>query len=109
MFLCSFVYILHMLGYHRLSYDERPRVVFMLEHGDSYSKIAKELFTNPGAISKLIAKQKQIESIADKGRSGRPRKTTSREDRILVCTSLENCRLSASDIKEKLVDKKKRS
>lgn len=72
----------------------------MVERGDSYGMIAKKLSTTRGTISKVIAKYKQTGSVAEKERSGRPRKTTAREDRILVRTSLENRRLSAMDIRE---------
>lgn len=88
--------------YRRLTYEERLKIIFMVERGDSYSKIAKEMSTTPGAISKIISKKKDTGNVADKQRSGRPRKTTPREDRILVRTCLENRRLSALDIQKKI-------
>ena len=45
-----------MKGYRRLSYDDRLKVTFMVDRGDSYSKIANEIATTPGAFSKIIKK-----------------------------------------------------
>ena len=76
----------------------------MVDRRDSYSKIAKEIATTPGAISVIIKKYRASGSVADKQRSGQPRKTTSHKDRFIVHSSLQDRRLSTARTKKKVLE-----
>ncbi|XP_020297611.1 uncharacterized protein LOC109862103 [Pseudomyrmex gracilis] len=55
-------------------------------------KIAKSLKVEPFTISRIIKKFKDTGTVADRKRSGRPRKTTEAEDRQIVIISKHNRR-----------------
>ena len=50
-------------------------------------------------VQQLVKKHQETGSVEDRARTGRPRATTVRQDRILVRTSLRNRRLTAPELK----------
>ncbi len=54
--------------------------------------------------SNILTKKEETGSVRDKPRSGRPKQTSSREDRLLVRLSLNNRRASSKQLKRELQD-----
>jgi transposase len=63
-----------------------------------YKKIAKELKRPVATIQKALNRMKKRNTYKRKSGSGRPRKTTKREDRHIVRVAATNCFDSASEI-----------
>ncbi|XP_065640447.1 transposable element Tcb2 transposase [Hydra vulgaris] len=87
--------------YRQLTTEERLRAVFLAEKGASLRKIARELKATPMGIKEIIDKHIETGSTADKRRSGRPKKTTPHNDRVLF-RSLQDRRLTAPQLGQKL-------
>lgn len=68
----------------KLSIAERWQAIGMKNAGMSNRQIAANFGVNNSVISRLVARHRQTGSIEDRPRSGRPRKTTPREDRFLA-------------------------
>ena len=75
----------------------------MVEGVDSYSKIAKELYTTTGEFQNYFSSTKQNRNTDCKNKVAVP-EVTSCEDRILASPSIENRHISAKDIKERKTD-----
>ncbi len=56
------------------------------------------------AVQNILTKKEETGSVRDKPRSGRPKQTSSREDRLLVRLSLNNRRASSKQLKRELQD-----
>jgi transposase len=82
-----------------LASDERLRAVFMAEQGQSHRSIARTLKINRKTVDAIVSKHRETGSVADLQRTGRRRKSTSRQDRVLVRSSLSNRRLTAADLR----------
>ena len=77
-----------MVKTRNLSIEKRSSVVTLGEEGYSQRQIARKLKVSLCAVQGIIKKNKQTGSVRDKARSGRPRSTSEREDRLLVRTAL---------------------
>jgi transposase len=78
-----------------LSEESRIRVVVLHEEGYSSPKIAKRVGCNQSTVIRIIKKHQETGSTADRHRTGRPKKTTQRQDRVLLRTSLVNRKLTS--------------
>jgi len=66
-----------------IAYHTRLLIVTLYDSGESISSVAKTSKTR-SAVRKIVKKWKETKSVGNKRKTGRPRKTTSREDRKLV-------------------------
>jgi len=74
---------------------ERQRAVGMLEAGMSLTDVALQFIRHVSTIHRLRHRLQGTGSVKDRPRSGRPRKTTPREDRFIVTSSRRNRRYSS--------------
>ena len=72
--------------------EQRERAIGMLTAGMSARDVAWHFQLHESTISRLL---NRFQRIADRSRSGRPRKTTPREDRFLTTSSRRNRFLSS--------------
>jgi transposase len=81
-----------------LSAEERVRVVVLSEEGYSSTQIAAKVGCNQSTVSRILQKKKVTGDTKDRPRSGRPRKSSYRQDRVLRRTSLSNRRLTSPQL-----------
>ena len=78
-----------------MTYEQRARAIGMLTAGMSVRDVARHFQPHESTISRLLNRFQQTGNVADRPRSGRPRKTTPREDRFLTTSSRCNRFLSS--------------
>lgn len=78
--------------------ENRIRVVVLAEEGYSSRQIAMKVGVDHSTVLRIIKKFKETGETKDKARTGRPRKTTERDDRILKRISLNNRHLTSPDL-----------
>ena len=78
-----------------MTFKQRERAIGMLTAGMSARDDARHFQRHDSTISRLLNRFKQTGNVADRPRSGRPRKTTTREDRFLTTSSRRNRFLSS--------------
>ncbi len=88
-----------MVPNRRLDMETRMRAVLLVEQGQSYRAVARQLGLNHKTVFSIVHKHQATGSVADKTRSGRPKATTVREDRVLVRASLADRRLTSTDLR----------
>jgi transposase len=91
-----------MTGSKKLTLEQRLTVIVKAKNGQSNKSIAAEMGINLSTVKRIKQKYHKTGSVKDKARSGRPRKTTPREDRVLIRMCLANRQLNASDIRARL-------
>ena len=89
-----------MTGHHRLSEERRLEVVFKHKSGKSIRDIAKKLGINKNTVSNIVKKHKSTGSVKDLPGRGRKKSTTQRQDSRLIRRSLNDRRLTSSDLKK---------
>lgn len=72
----------------RKSVALRWQIIGAYENGQTMTSIATHYGITKGEVSRLVHKHQQTGHVADRPRSGRPRKTNAREDRRMV----QHCR-----------------
>ena len=77
------------------TFEQRERAIGMLIAGMSARDDARHFKRHESTISQLLNRFQQTGNVADRPRSGRPRKTTPREDRFLTTSSRRNRLLSS--------------
>ena len=82
-----------------LSEGVRGQIIALSNEGLSQRKIAEKLGVSKGGVQRTLERFKETKSYATKRRSGRPRCTSSQEDRFIKITSLHNRTASADNIK----------
>lgn len=82
----------------QISMDIRNMVIGQHQASAGIRKITRNLKLLPCTVSRIIKKLKDTDTVADRKRSGRPRKTTEAEDRRIVTTSKRNRGLTAPEI-----------
>lgn len=80
----------------------REAVINLYQSGKVSREIANSLLINKSTVNRMIAKYKLTNSLADKPRSGRPRKTTKRVDKIIKRKSITDVKKTAMDISREL-------
>ena len=78
-----------------MTFEQRERAIGMLTAGMSARDVALHFQRHESTISQLLNRFQQTGNVADRFRSGRPRKTTPREDRFLTTSSRRNRFLSS--------------
>ena len=81
-----------------LTFEQRERAIGMLTAGMSARDVARHFRRHESTISRLLNRFQQTWNVADRPRSGRPRKTTPREDRFLTTSSRRNRFLSSQKL-----------
>lgn len=82
--------------------EQRQRIIALALHSSkSQAEIAKDIGVSQPTVSRIIRRHHQTGSVEPqrKGRCGRKRKTTPRDDKKLLRKSLCNPRLTAIDLK----------
>jgi orotate phosphoribosyltransferase-like protein len=79
----------------RLSTLERGTAVGLSKAGHNPYSIADELDCTPKTVRELLKKVKTEKKLEDRDRSGRPKSTTPREERMMKFKSLKDRRLTA--------------
>ena len=78
-----------------MPFEQRERAIGMLTAGMSARHVALYFQRQKSTVSRLLDKFQETGNVADRPRSGRPRKTTSREDRFLRTSSRRSRFLSS--------------
>ena len=89
---CSCKALKHILAvnYKRYSYDQRLQFVHLHNEDASISQLYRWFKIRKQIIRDILSKHATTGSVVDRHRSGRPKKTTPREDRILRRLSAAN-------------------
>ena len=74
----------------RLCNDERNRAVTMLHQGATQQQVAIALGVHQTTVHRLQGRFVHFGNTNDRPRSGRPRVTTARQDRLMRLTHLRN-------------------
>ena len=77
-----------------VTFEQCERAIGMFTASMSARDIARHFQRHKSTISRLLDRFLQTGNVADRPRSGRPRKTTPREDRFLTTSSRRNRFLS---------------
>ena len=78
-----------------MTFEQRERTIGMITAGMSARDVAQYFQRHDSTISLLLNRFQQIGNVVDRPRSGRPRKTTPREDRFLTTSSQRDRFLSS--------------
>ena len=91
-----------MARYQKTSMETRTRVVVLVEQGQSRREVGRQLGLNVKTVCAIVKKHQETGFVKDNKRSGRPKKTTKRQGRILIRTSLVDRRLTSPELRAKL-------
>lgn len=78
--------------------DSRVKMLVLHEEGYSSREIAVRLKCSHSTVTRLIQKVKECGQLEDRKRSGRPRKSSVGQDRMLRRTSLANRKLTSPEL-----------
>ncbi|GFW80592.1 transposable element Tcb1 transposase [Trichonephila clavipes] len=78
--------------------NKRYKIIHLKEEGYSMRQIAAKVPCGLSTVVRTLKRFSETNFIADRGRSGRPRKTSLREDRLLHRISLSNRKLNSPKI-----------
>lgn len=73
----------------------RALIIRLREEGQSFRKIAKTVNKSHATVQYIVNRQKEIETLSNRPRSGRPRKLDSNQRRAILRTVVENPMTSA--------------
>ena len=88
-----------MVPNRRVDMETAMRAVLLVNQGQSYHAVARQMGLNHKTVFLIIHKHRDTGHVAvlsDKNRSGRPKATMIREDRLLVRASLADPRLTST-------------
>ena len=85
-----------------LTTEQRAVIIDRIESGQTQRQVAEAVGVSRGAVQKAIAIYQTTGEYKSRPRSGRPRATSKREDRLVVRMSSNNRRLTAPDIRKSL-------
>lgn len=88
-----------------MSSEDRVRVVVLQEEDYSSPKIAAKFGYSQSTVVRILQKYRETRGTKDRHRSGRPRKSTKRDDRVLIRISLGNRKLTSPDLLREWKDK----
>uniref|UniRef100_A0A3B5QK18 Transposase Tc1-like domain-containing protein n=1 Tax=Xiphophorus maculatus TaxID=8083 RepID=A0A3B5QK18_XIPMA len=84
-----------------MSLETKERIVKLLEEGNPSRMVAKDVGWSQSAVSKIWTKYKQHGMVVKAKRTGRPRKTSKRQDKQLKAICLENRKSTTKQMKHK--------
>ena len=82
---------------------QRARIVLLNQEGYSERQISKAEKCSKTAVHNALAKFKNSGSYSDNKRSGRPRKTTARDDRLIRRVAVRSPRSSSKKMRSALL------
>ena len=86
----------------RISLENRANAVILAEEGYSQRAIASRFGCSQRSICEILKKHKETGEVKDHTIPGRPRKTTTREDRVIVRISMGNRFKTAPQIRSEV-------
>lgn len=86
----------------KVSIETRHKVVSLRQQGLSQAEIARQTGVSKRAVQALLQKHKKTGTVEDQKRSGRPRKLSKADERLIKLTFLENRTMSSSAITSEL-------
>ena len=92
------------MGKKNVSESLKWQIIGMSKCGKSHREIARELEVSKTCVTNTIKKFVEAGAVADKPRSGRPRSTSLREDRVLCRLAKMNRKSSLPAIKREFED-----
>ena len=78
-----------------MTFEQRQRTIVMLTAGMSAKDVTRHFQRHEPTISRRLNRFQQTGNVADRPRSGRPRKTSPRKDRFLTTSSRRSKFLSS--------------
>uniref|UniRef100_A0A3P9PNQ9 Transposase Tc1-like domain-containing protein n=1 Tax=Poecilia reticulata TaxID=8081 RepID=A0A3P9PNQ9_POERE len=84
-----------------MSLETKERIVKLLEGGNPSSMVAKDVGCSQSAVSQIWTKCKQHGIVVKAKCTGRPRKTSKRQDKQLKAICLENRKITTKQMKHK--------
>lgn len=87
-------------GSEKMTDEQRLQVVVMWSQAKAVSEIAASIPCHRASVYRLIKHVAETSSIKDKQRSGRPRKTSERDDRVIQGMAKRDPFVTAKRIKE---------
>lgn len=91
------------MGHRRgMTLEQCQRAMGMLTAGMSARNVARHFNVHESTISRLKTRFRQTGAVVDRPRTGRPRKTTQREDLFLVTSSRHNRFMSSRRLADRL-------
>uniref|UniRef100_A0A3B4ZVY6 Transposase Tc1-like domain-containing protein n=1 Tax=Stegastes partitus TaxID=144197 RepID=A0A3B4ZVY6_9TELE len=84
-----------------MSVETKERTIRLLKEGKSSRIVAEDVGCSQSAVSKIWTKHKQHGKVVKGKHTGRPRKTSKRQDRKLKATCLENRKCTAKQMRNK--------
>ena len=88
-----------------MTFEQCERAIGLLSAGMSARDIAWHFQRHKSTISQLLNRFQQTGNVADRPRSGRPRKTSPREERFLMTSSRGNRFLSRNATGTRVCDR----
>ena len=88
----------------RLSYEERVKIQVLRDKGYFLAAIADKVKCSRICVSKTLLRVKETGTLKDSDRRGRPRISSSREDRALARIIIQNRRLTSAHLKREWQD-----
>ena len=85
-----------------LSEGVRGQIVALSNEGFSQRQIAAKIGVSKGAVQRTVERFRKTKSYSNLPRSGRPRCTTSQEDRFIKITSLRNRTATTGNIQSSI-------
>ena len=82
----------------QLSKEKRQFIITLRHEGQSIRKISRTLKVSSSAVAKPIKRDDETGCREDRHRKGRPRVTSTAEDKFIRVTSLRNWQLTAPQI-----------
>lgn len=88
-----------MARFNEISIEKRAQIVILRQTNLSYRKIAGMIGVSIKGVHTVLKRYAETQSNADRKRSGRPRKTTRRDDTFIQTTSKRDRFKTAPDIR----------
>ena len=88
--------------YRKTSTELRTRAVVLMEMGVSCREVSRQLKVNVKTVYGIKKRLGETGSVANRPRSGRPNKTSVRQDRALVRYSLSDRRLTSPELRQRI-------
>uniref|UniRef100_A0A4W6DY73 Transposase Tc1-like domain-containing protein n=1 Tax=Lates calcarifer TaxID=8187 RepID=A0A4W6DY73_LATCA len=83
-----------------LKQETHLKIQILSQEGYSCCQIARKCRCSPSAVGYTLQKYRQANSLEDKPRSGRPRVSSARNDRILIRMCRENRRMTSQELQQ---------
>ena len=81
----------------RLTEAQRGLAIALLMQGQRQQQVARHFGVHVSTIERLVRRLREIGRVADRPRSGRPRVTSQRQDRLIRLAHLRNRHLTATE------------